>query len=155
MKALFIGRFQPFHLGHLETIKWICERAEILYIVLAEDHNNGEERNPYSRKQRESMINKSLADEGIENYEIVYIPDFETVDGWYDAITKYVPDFDIVYTGNPWIEDCFKQRKRIVKNQPDFDSDKYNATKIRDKIRKGKPWEHLVPKAVETVIKLP
>ena len=153
MKALFIGRFQPFHLGHLETIRWICGRVEKLYIVLAEDHEGKDDRNPYSREQRESMINHSLDDEGIKNYDIVYIPDFETVDGWYNAIVRYVPDFDTLFTGNPWIENCFKQRKKNVEHQPDFDSEKYNATKIREKIRKGEPWEHLVPKSVEKVIK--
>ena len=62
MIAIFIGRFQPFHLGHLETIKWICEREEKLYIVLAEDHEGKNERNPYSREQREKMINQSQPD---------------------------------------------------------------------------------------------
>jgi nicotinamide-nucleotide adenylyltransferase len=153
MKALFIGRFQPFHNGHLETVKWICSRADKLYIVLAEDHGGSNERNPYSREQREAMINKSLADENVRNYEIVYIPDHETVNGWYDAITNHIPNFDVLFTGNPWIEECFRKRGRKVEHQPIINEKQFNATEIRRRIKSGEGWEHLVPRSVVKVIK--
>ena len=116
-RGVYIGRFQPFHLGHLKAVKWICEKADILYIVLTEDHDGDKEKNPYSREQREMMIKKSLEAEIIGNYEIVYIPDFETVNGWVDAITGHVAEFDVVFTGNPWIENCFKKRGFQVEHQ--------------------------------------
>ena len=153
MKALFIGRFQPFHMGHLRTIEWICEKADFLYIILAEDHHGGIERNPYSREQRERMINGSLKKLGINNYEIVYIPDFETVNGWVNAIKNRVPEFDVVFTRNPWVEDCFKKRGFKTKKQPRSDFAKCNATTIREKMKNGEEWEHLVPEAVAEIIK--
>ena len=153
MKALFIGRFQPFHKGHLMAVDWICQRAEKLYIILAEDHNGENERNPYSKEQREMMIKNSLKVEGIDNYEIIYIPDFETVNGWVNAITNHVPEFDVVFTGNPWIENCFSSRGFKVNTQPLFDPEKYNATVIREKMKSGERWEDLVPPSVAEIIR--
>ena len=31
-KKIFIGRFQPFHKGHLEAVKWIAKITERLLL---------------------------------------------------------------------------------------------------------------------------
>jgi nicotinamide-nucleotide adenylyltransferase len=151
--GIFIGRFQPFHLGHLDAIRWICKRVELLYIVVSESHNGDTESNPYSRVQREQMIKNSLDAGGIRNYQLVYVPDFDTVDEWVDAIRKQAPDFDTVFTGNPWVDRCFKARGFAVEHQPQFQPERFNATRIRRMIAEDGPWQGLVPKATTGIIK--
>ncbi|MEM3816353.1 MAG: adenylyltransferase/cytidyltransferase family protein, partial [Candidatus Bathyarchaeia archaeon] len=33
-RALYVGRFQPFHLGHLEAVRYILNNAAELVIVV-------------------------------------------------------------------------------------------------------------------------
>jgi len=57
MIALFIGRFQPFHSGHLDAIKQISEE-EIIIGIGSSQYSKTEE-NPYSFEERKKMIKKS------------------------------------------------------------------------------------------------
>ena len=34
MRALYVGRFQPFHNGHLEVVRHILSRADELILVI-------------------------------------------------------------------------------------------------------------------------
>jgi cytidyltransferase-like protein len=34
MPAIFVGRFQPFHKGHLKAIRWILKREKEIFIVI-------------------------------------------------------------------------------------------------------------------------
>ena len=61
-RILFIGRFQPFHLGHLSVVKDIVARNDVGEIIIgvgSSQYDNTEE-NPYSYEIREEMINRIL-----------------------------------------------------------------------------------------------
>ena len=38
--GIYIGRFQPLHLGHLQTIKFALEQTEQLILILGSDRIN-------------------------------------------------------------------------------------------------------------------
>ena len=57
-KALFIGRFQPFHQGHLDAIKQISE-DEIIIGIGSSQYSKTDD-NPYSFEERQKMIEKTL-----------------------------------------------------------------------------------------------
>ncbi len=58
--AVFIGRFQPFHLGHLYAIRRGLEIAENV-LVLVGDHGGPRTiKNPWTVMEREQMIRESL-----------------------------------------------------------------------------------------------
>ena len=71
VKGLFVGRFQPFHLGHLKVIEWILERCEKVTVVIGSSLEFSTQRNPFTYEERREMIEKSLEKEGIaeEKYE--------------------------------------------------------------------------------------
>ena len=50
MTALFIGRFQPFHSGHVDAIKQISEKEII--IGIGSSQYSGTDDNPYSFEER-------------------------------------------------------------------------------------------------------
>ena len=46
MIGFLIGRFQPFHLGHLEAIKFALSKVEHLHVGIGSSNKSHEKRNP-------------------------------------------------------------------------------------------------------------
>ncbi|MFA6427070.1 MAG: quinolinate synthase NadA [Candidatus Magasanikbacteria bacterium] len=111
-KALFIGRFQPFHLGHLDALKQITE-DEIIIGVGSSQYSRTDE-NPWAFEERKQMIEQSLANEHF-NYSITAIPDIHDEKNWVDHVKKIVGDFAVVYTGNDVVKKLFKEKGYRVK----------------------------------------
>jgi nicotinamide-nucleotide adenylyltransferase len=150
MKALFVGRFQPFHKGHLYAIKQAMKKFDKITIGIASAQFKDTLNNPFSHEERKKMIEACL--KGYEDkYEIILIPDFGDDKTWADYCLKKA-DFDVVITGNEWTKRCFEGIKKVI--EPDFlEPEKYSATNIREKILKNERWEDLVPKEVVKIIK--
>ncbi|MGM5484382.1 MAG: adenylyltransferase/cytidyltransferase family protein [Nanobdellota archaeon] len=142
MRALFLGRFQPFHKGHLDALAQIEEEELIIAIGSSQTHDT--EDNPFPAGMRRRMINESVK----KPFRLAYIEDTETDKEWMNNITLL--DFDIIYTGNPDTEKLFREHGYKVKKL-DFNED-ITATEIRKRIREGKGWHHLVPDAVKDII---
>lgn len=106
MIALFIGRFQPFHNGHLDAIKQI--KADLIIIGVGSSQYSGTEDNPYSFLQRKKMIKKILGKN--KKYKIIAIPDIHDSNKWVEHTKKIVGKFNIVYTGNKLTKQLFKQK---------------------------------------------
>ena len=60
MDGLLIGRFQPFHLGHLDAVLFGLSRTENLFICIGSSNKSNESRNPFSAKERREMITSSI-----------------------------------------------------------------------------------------------
>lgn len=60
---VFIGRFQPFHNGHLHIIKEAAKRADRVIVVLGSAHSSRSLRNPFTFKERAEMIRSAVPDE--------------------------------------------------------------------------------------------
>src|SRR6185437_9878261 len=58
--GIFIGRFQPFHNGHLETVKAILNQCEKLLIIIEEANSERTFRSPFTYAERKEMILRSL-----------------------------------------------------------------------------------------------
>ena len=145
IRGLFIGRFQPFHLGHLQDIKNALEEVDELIIGIGSSNEEYTKENPFTVKERVEMINLVLAVNNIKKYVVFTIPDVHDDKKWVEHIESLVPKFDVVYTGNEWTERCFKgasevKQVKILKG--------ISSTIIRNKILKNKNWQSLVPKEV-------
>ncbi|MEM5790920.1 MAG: nicotinamide-nucleotide adenylyltransferase [Candidatus Aenigmatarchaeota archaeon] len=146
MKALFIGRFQPFHQGHLHAIKKAMKKFDLIIAIGSSDKFNTKS-NPFSFEERKKMIEACLG----SKVKIMDAEDKRSDEEWAEYLMKKV-EFDVVISGSEWIKKCFEGKKEIL--NPDFlQPNKYNGTKIREKIAKGKEWGHLVPPKVRKIIK--
>ncbi len=146
MKALFIGRFQPFHKGHLHAIKKVMKKFDLTIAIGSSDKFNTK-LNPFSFEERKRMIEACLGNK----VKIIDAEDKRSDEEWAENLMNRV-EFDVVITGSEWIKKCFEKKKEIL--EPDFlQPKKYNGTKIREMISKGKKWEHLVPPQVRKIIK--
>ena len=59
-RALFVGRFQPFHLGHQEAILHILREHEEVIIVIGSAQNSHDINNPFTAGERITMIREAL-----------------------------------------------------------------------------------------------
>ncbi len=148
--ALFVGRFQPLHIGHLKVIKWILKKYDKVIIIIGSSQKSNTDRNPFTVEERKEMIKRTLKIEGIKKYEIIEIPDVYDDDTWVKSILEKAK-FDTVFTMNPWTKKCFEKFNIPVKEHPKFGG--ISASRIRKRIREGKEWEHLVPKEVAKIVK--
>ena len=144
-RGLFIGRFQPFHLGHLQDIKNALKEVDELVIGIGSSNENHTKENPFTVEERIEMIDLALPANGISNYTVFPIPDFGNDKKWAEHIETLVPKFDAVYTGNSWTEKCFKPKYKVKKVNM---LEGISATIIRNRMLKNKDWQSLVPKEV-------
>jgi nicotinamide-nucleotide adenylyltransferase len=154
-RGLFVGRFQPFHLGHLAAIKDVLEEVDELVIVIGSaqySHNVG---NPFTAGERLTMIRKALEEAGIDysRFWIVPVPDVHLHMMWVSAVKGYTPPFDVVYSNEPLTRRLFIEAECKVKDIRFHERKLYSSTEIRKKMLKGEKWAELVPKSVVAFIK--
>ena len=145
-RGLFIGRFQPFHLGHLQDIKDALKEVDELIIGVGSSKEKNTEENPFSAEERTRMIDLVLPKNSVRNYIIFPIPDFHDDKKWVENIESLMPNFDVVYTGNDWTERCFKTRGYTIKKVKILEG--VTSTIIRDRMANNHDWQSLVPKEV-------
>ncbi|MEE9323855.1 MAG: nicotinamide-nucleotide adenylyltransferase [Candidatus Aenigmarchaeota archaeon] len=148
--SLFIGRFQPFHNGHLKVIKDIMEDSESITIVVCGPEKPNE-KNPFSFEEREEMLKKVLDNEGID-HEIHEIPDVNDDDEWSGRVKK-LGKFDLAYSRNPWTIRCLKKIGIPVKKHKFYERWKNCGREIRERILEKKEWKNLVPEEVYEYVK--
>ena len=143
--ALFVGRFQPFHNGHLADVRLILEENENLIIVIGSGQLSKTEENPYSSSQRKKMIQSVLDAENI-NASIEVISDIDDDDAWINFLKQSLPPFDIIYSSNDRVVNIAQKADFPVKRVPIIDE--ISSTKIRNLMKEGDEWKKLVPKPV-------
>lgn len=126
--AIFIGRFQPYHFGHIELIRQKLD-AGIPALIMVRDIEP-DDRNPFTTKQTVEMIetyHKSVND----HVKVIVIPDIESVNygrGVGYEINEYEPPSD---SGAMFI----------------------SATRIRESIRNGdETWKEMVDSSIHSSI---
>ncbi|MBU0615560.1 MAG: nicotinamide-nucleotide adenylyltransferase [Nanoarchaeota archaeon] len=146
MIGLFIGRFQPFHNGHLKVIKEALKEMKALQIVVAIPLRQTD-KDPFSAEDRISMIKTALKDEGIKKYDIVAVRDIPSDAEYVHHVREHTRIFNTVFVGdNKLNEKLFKEAGFKVVTSPRFFN--LDATHIRELMKKGQEWKDLVPKAV-------
>jgi len=154
MRALIIGRFQPFHKGHLELAKHILKECEELVIAIASAQFNYLEKDPFTAGERIWMIHEALKEGKIDlaRCYIAAIVNDENNARWIGHLKSFLPPFDILYTGNAYVAMLVKGSGIKVRDVKFYDREKYNATRIRQLMLKGGNWQELVPRSVAQII---
>ncbi|MEK6977598.1 MAG: nicotinamide-nucleotide adenylyltransferase [Candidatus Hydrothermarchaeota archaeon] len=154
MRGLLIGRFQPFHNGHLYVVKEILKEVDELVIAIGSSQRSHTVENPFTGGERLMMISKSLAENGIaKRHYIIPIPDMDNNSIWVSHVRSLTPPFEKVYSGNTLVKRLFLEVGVKVTTPPLYNREEYSGTEIRARILKGGPWEGLVPRAVVEVIR--
>lgn len=154
-RGLFVGRFQPFHSGHLEIIKKILAEVDELIIIVGSSQYSHRLDNPFTAGERITMIRLALEEIEVEfsRIWIIPVPDVHQHSLWVSQIVCYSPNFDFVYANEPLTKRLFTEAQFKVKPLPFIKRNLYSASKIRKRILDGKDWEKLVPSSVSKFIK--
>jgi len=154
--ALFIGRFQPFHLGHLDGLKQALSKSDRVIIGIGSAEENYTEENPFTAGERFEMIEQTLEQEKIDRKKYIIIPirNIQNFSLWTSHVKLLCPTFDKLYTGSHIVRELFEKHApdvKVVKLKMNL---KISATEIRKKIlTEDKSWEKMVPTAVAKYLK--
>jgi nicotinamide-nucleotide adenylyltransferase len=154
--GLFIGRFQPFHKGHLATVKFALERVEQLVIVVGSSQKSHEPRNPFTAGERIRMIKESLDIDGetdVRRILIIPVPDTDVHALWIHQVDMLVPKYDVVFANDLFTLMLFQEKGIKALEAPLYRRDEMKATEIRKRMIAKEIWEDLVPIPVSKVIK--
>jgi nicotinamide-nucleotide adenylyltransferase len=154
-RGAIVGRFQPFHKGHLEVIKNIVKEVDELVIIIGSSQYSHNLDNPFTAGERNMMIRKALQEENIELSKIwiIPVPDVHQHALWVAQIVGYSPKIGVVYANEPLTSRLFNEAGFKVKPMPFVKRDVYSATEIRKCMIAGEKWEQFVPSSVAKFIK--
>ena len=153
-RALFVGRFQPFHLGHQEAILHVLREHEEVIIVIGSAQNSHDVNNPFTAGERIMMIREALnaLEVNAARYYLIPIPDSSMHALWTSQVIAYCPEFSVIYSNEPLTRRLFKEAGRAVSSIPMLKRTIYCATEIRERMLKDGDWQHLVPASVVKTI---
>ncbi|MDX1611722.1 MAG: nicotinamide-nucleotide adenylyltransferase [Candidatus Thermoplasmatota archaeon] len=151
-RGIFVGRFQPFHKGHLNAIRTIREQVEDLIIVIGSSQYSHTVDNPFTAGERVWMIQESLQAAGLEA-TVIPVPDIHRNSLWVSHVETFVPPFDVAFTNNPLPARLFREAGYEVRSFPLVDREAYEATTIRQAMAQGGDWEKYVPDTVVRIVK--
>lgn len=144
--ALLIGRFQPFHFGHLYLIKQALKKADKLVIGIGSS-NITDVNNPLDWRSREKILKAVFYKEKIEDKVIKIVPldDFFNDKKWFDNVAKLIGKFNLVVGNNDWVNRIMESGGYKILTVPYFKRYLYEGEKIRKLLVDGGKWQDRVP----------
>lgn len=159
--ALLIGRFQPFHMGHLALLQKALETAPKVVVLLGSAFQAHSPRNPFSHIEREAMIRSTLTPEQQERVLFVAQRDCWDTPKWIQAtrhtIFNAVGNARIAVVGHQKV-----QSQVYLQNFPNWGyvaagyQGDVNATQIRTALFAGnlKPVQNWLPPTIYSHLNL-
>ena len=153
-RGLYVGRFQPFHLGHLEAIQDVLKEIDELAIVIGSAQYSHNINNPFTAGERLVMIRQALQEADVDSSRlwIVPVPDVHLHMLWVSALEGYTPKFNVVYSNEPLTRRLFMEAGYKVNSIRFFQRKVYTSTLVREKMLAGESWTKLVPQSVADFI---
>lgn len=154
--ALFIGRFQPFHNGHLYSLKKCLEIAQQVIVGIGSSQTSGTEDNPWDYETRKKMVESVV--EGL-SAQVVALPDLFDDHKWGDQIVsllqqKGLETSDVVGVGNnDWTNRIFRSIGIDVYETGLYKRDELEGIKIRELMKNNDvSWKKRVPERVVQLV---
>lgn len=153
-RGLFVGRFQPFHNGHIQVIRDILKENGEIVIVIGSAQYSHRLDNPFTAGERATMIRLALdeAKVPVSKTWIIPVADVHVHMLWVAKVVGFTPKFSVVYANEPLTRRLFMEAGYNVKSIPFHKRDVYSSTEIRQRMLTNENWKTLVPKSVATYI---
>ncbi len=147
--ALFIGRFQPFHRGHLSVVTDALGEYDKVIIAIGSADKSRTPENPFTVGERHAMVKASLVELGYtpeKNFVVVPVTDIDDDTKWCKHAMGICPKFDVVISGNEKVVELFvKAKQKVVAPKLKY---KISATRVRKAIEEGEDLEKYLHLAV-------
>jgi nicotinamide-nucleotide adenylyltransferase len=152
-RGLMIGRYQPFHLGHLSLAEQILSECEELVVAIGSPEANFSFNDPFTAGERITMVHESLKKCGLRmsNCYVLPVPNSNNNYTWFENIRSIIPKVKTVYSGNQFVQLLLPKDVKV--KSPTFVRYKiFNGTRIRNLIVRNGNWQDLVPTPVTLFI---
>ena len=157
------GRFQPFHLGHLEYLRGAAERSDEVWVGItnpdparvkeepSDPLRHLPESNPYTYAERLLMVKEAAADEGVAVHVIPFPVNEPELWSAYvpDGVTQYIRHFS--EWGGTKIERLRAAGYEVVVLDEGA-AKEISGADVRARLRSGGDWRALVPPGVARVL---
>ncbi len=156
MRGFFIGRFQPYHLGHHEIVKEIVYEVDELVIGIGSAQESHTLENPFTAGERILMVYRALDEIDKDLRRRVYVIPLEDIYRnalWVSHVVSMVPPFDVVFSNNPLVIRLFKEAGFEVRRTKLYNRSFLQGREIRKLMVEGGDWERYVPNSVAEVIR--
>ncbi len=151
-RALFIGRFQPPHNGHLAVIRDLAAAHAKVIVGIGSAFDSHTAKNPFTSGERFRMLEDACEDAGLTNVTIVPIPDLNRNALWVKHVESILPPFDVFVSNNPLPRRLFTEAGYALASVPLRERETLEGTRIREAMTTSKEWEPRVPPAVARVL---
>ncbi|ENV79164.1 MULTISPECIES: nicotinate-nicotinamide nucleotide adenylyltransferase [Acinetobacter] len=87
---VFIGRFQPFHLAHLQTVEIALQQSQNVILALGSAQPERNIKNPFLAAEREQMILSNFSEADQERIHFVHVIDVYDDQKWVNQVKTLV-----------------------------------------------------------------
>ncbi len=153
--ALFIGRFQPLHHGHIYVLNYLLKHFSLIKIGIGSSQVSKIKSDPFTSKERIQFIQTALEKREISSgkYKIYEIPDIFNAKKWVNHVVSVVGNFDVIFSNSEWVRQLFQNQGYRLGRKLIIFKKKYNGSNIRNLInKKNSNWKSLVPKEIFQLI---
>ncbi len=149
-----MGRFQPFHRGHLALVTEIRRAggADELILGVGSAQLSHTPENPFTSGERIEMIERAVREVGVTAVHAYPLVDVERHAIWVSHVESLVPPFQKVYTNNPLTELLFAKARYPIVNPALVDREPFQGAVIRREMTRSDAWRAWVPSAVVTYL---
>ena len=153
MKAIVTGSFDPITLGHMEIIKYACQKYDQVYVVALV---NEAKEYMFTMEQKKALIEKAVS--GFENVIVdAYVgwtADYMHSHGITQIVRGYRNEQDMAYEN--------ELAQKMNELDPSFNTeiirckDEYvevSSTAVREALNDGKDVEKLLPREIIPLVK--
>lgn len=154
-RVLFFGRFQPFHYGHFEALKWLLERFDEVVVLVGMSDESHTWLNPFTAGERLLMIHETIKWSGIQASRVITatIHTLRIFMGNALYVLSFVPPVIAVATANPAVARAFRDAGIKTVTPPLLRRDKWRGEMVRCKLLMGSDyWRNLVPPPVANIL---
>lgn len=152
-RALYVGRFQPFHRGHLHAISTILHEIHELIVGVATIDKNFSLTDPFTSGERLEMICASLPKTLRARCLILPITEITNNSLWVPYVLSLVPRFDLAYTNNPLQATLMTAAHIPVRPIELLHRDQFQGNVIRIQILENDPrWRNSVPSPAAAIL---
>lgn len=87
---VFIGRFQPFHLAHMQTIHIALQQSQHVILALGSAQRERNIKNPFLANEREQMILSNFSEADQKRIHFVHVIDVYDDEKWVTLVKTLV-----------------------------------------------------------------
>jgi len=154
--ALFIGRFQPFHKGHLYSLKKAFQVGEKVIVGIGSS-NVHDTNNPWDYETRRRMVEEVVRENGWDRklQAVWAVPDVYDDEKWGRGILEslreegVMPGEVLAVGNNEWTNRILKARGITVYESGLYKREELEGVKIRELLAVGdNSWQKRLPEAV-------